>query len=327
MENKKIVVTGGAGFIGSNLSRELSKNNEVIIIDDFSTGSKENIQELIFKGNTTLIEGSVTDIKLLENSFKDVDYVFHNAEVSSIVRSIRDPIPTNTVNSRGTLNVLIASVASGVDKMIYSSTSAVYGNSDPLPKLEKMFPQPISPYAVSKLAGEYYCRVFYELYRFPTTILRYFNIYGPGQSSNFDYTPVIPEFITKILKNKPPVIHGSGEQTRDFIFIEDAIKATILAAESKKTDGEILNIASNNRISIKEVGELIMNLLDKELDFMHDDSRPGDIKHSQGSIEKAKELLCWEPKINLEEGMKRTIDYFSSRADNNINQAFLNCES
>ena len=287
MECKKIVVTGGAGFIGSNLVRCLSNDNKVVVIDDISTGYKENIQNLIDDKKVEFIEGSVTDLPLLQKSFKNVHYVFHDAAIPSVPRSIKDPVTTNNVNINGTLNVLLAARDCGVRKVVYASSSSVYGDTPTLPKKEEMTPNPLSPYAVSKLAGEYYCRVFTEVFRLPTTILRYFNVYGPRQDPLSEYAAVIPRFITRVLNGNPPVVYGDGDQTRDFTFIDDVIYANLLAAESDATG--VFNAAGGKRISINELAKTVMTLYNKKLEIVYKEARPGDIKHSLADISKAKE--------------------------------------
>ena len=299
----KIVITGGAGFIGSNLAEELSKekDNEVIIIDDLSTGKIENIKGL----NIRFVEGSITDLNLLKSIFKDVDYVFHQAAIASVQKSIEDPKRTDEVNAKGTLNVLIAARDGGVKKVVYASSSAVYGDTPKLPKREDMTPNLLSPYAITKLIGEYYCKVFDEVYGLKTVSLRYFNIYGPRQDPHSDYAAVIPRFINRVLENKPPMIYGDGEQTRDFTFVKDVVRANILAIRSDATG--VYNIASENRISINELANIIIKFLEKNLIPIYNDPKEGDVKHSFGDISKAKRDLDYEPRYSFKEGLKRTI--------------------
>ena len=233
MEGKNIVVTGGAGFIGSNLVRSLTKGNKVIIIDDLSTGKLENIRDLIDNQSIIFIEESITDLNLLNKTFKNVDYVFHQAAVPSVPKSLKDPIKSNYANVNSTLNVLVAARDNKVNKVIFASSSSVYGDTPNLPKREDMTPRPLSPYAVGKISSEYYCMVFSKIYNLPTICLRYFNVYGRRQDPSSNYAAVIPNFINKILNNKPLIIFGDGKQTRDFTYIEDVINANILAATSK----------------------------------------------------------------------------------------------
>lgn len=305
----KLVITGGAGFIGSNIAEELSKekDNEIIIVDDLSTGKMANLRK--FDQNINLVRGSITDLNLLKVVFKGVDYVFHQAAIPSVPRSIKDPIASNNANVNGTLNVLVAARDCGVKKVVYASSSSVYGDTPELPKRERMTPNPLSPYAVTKLLGEYYCNVFNNIYGLKTVSLRYFNVYGPRQDPYSDYAAVIPKFINRVSENKPPVIYGDGEQTRDFTFVKDVVRANILAA---KSDAEgVYNIANGNRISINELANMIMALIGNNLTPIHDDPREGDVKHSLADISEAKKNLGYEQGYSLEEGLRGTIEWFN----------------
>lgn len=311
IKGQHIVVTGGAGFIGSNLTRLLSENNKVVVVDNLSTGYLKNIQDLMDTNKIDFIKGNITDMDLLQNKFKDVDYVFHQAAIPSVPRSIKDPIKTNYANVNGTLNVLIAAKDNDVKKVIFASSSSTYGDTPKLPKKEDMAPCPLSPYAISKLTGEYYCQVFTNVYGLSTISLRYFNVYGPRQDPSSDYAAVIPKFISRILNGRPPVIHGDGKQTRDFTFIKDVVCANILAAESKATG--IFNIAGGNRISINDLAKLIMKICGKQLDPIHDNPLPGDIKHSLADISKAKEKLGYEPKFNVKKGLEDAVKWYQTQ--------------
>jgi len=309
MKGKNVVVTGGAGFIGSNLVRALAKENEVIVIDDLSTGNLENIKDLIDNQSIMFVEGSITDLDLLNKTFKNVDYVFHEAAIPSVPRSIKDPIKSNYTNVNGTLNVLVAARDSGVEKVVYASSSSVYGDTPVLPKKEDMKPSPLSPYAVSKLVGEYYCQVFTEVYGLSTVSLRYFNVYGPWQDPSSEYAAVIPKFITRVSNGESPIVFGDGKQTRDFTFIRDVVNANIFAMKSKACG--VFNIAGGKRISIDELAQLVMKIIGRDLDVVYDDPRPGDIMHSLADISKAKEF-DYEPRYSLERGLKETIDWFGN---------------
>jgi UDP-glucose 4-epimerase len=305
---RKAVVTGGAGFIGSHLAEELLKRRyKVIILDDLSTGRRENIEPIIANSDVQFIEGSVTDLPLLNKLFQNVSYVFHLAAIPSVPRSIESPLASHNVNITGTLNVLLAAKDNKVKKVIYASSSAVYGDTPTLSKREDMPPNPQSPYAVTKLAGEYYCHVFHQVYGLPTICLRYFNVYGLRQDPNSQYSAVIPRFIQRVLDNKPPVIFGDGEQTRDFAFVKDVVGATILAAESDATG--IFNISTGERISINKLAALIINLIGNSVEPIHEELRFGDIRHSLADISKAKQFGC-NPKYDLEEGLRETIGSF-----------------
>lgn len=302
----KVVVTGGAGFIGSNLAEELSKKHDVIIIDNLSTGRMENLDEIIDKVN--FIKGSITDQELLRKAFAGADSVFHQAAMPSVQRSIDDPIASNEANVDGTLNVLVAARDCGVGKVVYASSSSVYGDTPTLPKKEDMIPNPKSPYAVSKLAGEYYCRVFSEVYGLSTACLRYFNVYGPRQDPQSQYSAVIPIFVTKILAGEPPVILGDGTQTRDFTFVKDVVTANILAMESE-AEG-VFNIACGHRVSLNELAANIMEIADTRLDSIYDKPRLGDIKDSLADISSARNKMGYEPSFDLNSGLEETIKWF-----------------
>lgn len=302
----KIVITGGAGFIGSNIAEELTKDNanEVIVVDDLSTGKMENIKDL----DINFVEGSIMDLELLQETFKEVDYVFHQAAIPSVPRSIKDPIATNNANINGTLNVLVAARDCSVKKVIYASSSSVYGDTPELPKREDMTPNPLSPYAVTKLLGEYYGSVFNAIYGLKTVALRYFNVYGPRQDPYSDYAAVIPKFVSRVSEDDPPLIYGDGRQTRDFTFVRDVVTANIEAMRSEATG--VFNIASGSRISINELAELVMKLMSKKLAVIFEAPREGDVKHSLAEISKAKAKFGYEPDYSLEKGLEETIRWF-----------------
>ena len=312
MRQKRVVITGGAGFIGSHLAEELvGRGYYVIILDDLSTGMVENIADLLTKENVKFVQGSITDIPLLQELLQGVHYVFHLAAIPSVPRSIENPRACHEVGATGTLNVLLAARDNGVGKVIYASSSSVYGDTPTLPKNEDMLPNPQSPYAVTKLAGEYYCQVFYQVYGLSTICLRYFNVYGPRQDPNSQYAAVIPRFITRVSQSNPPVIFGDGEQTRDFTFVEDAVEASILAAESNA--GGVFNIGKDESVSINRLAGLIIRLMKNSIEPTHGEPRPGDIRHSLADISKAK-TLGYNPKYSLEEGLRETIKRFRYEA-------------
>lgn len=312
MINKRILVTGGAGFIGSNLSRHLSNSqNHVIVIDDLSTGHKENIEDLIKENKIEFVRGSITDLDLLKETCENVDYVFHEAALPSVPRSIKDPLTTNQVNINGTLHVLIAAKDTGVKKVVYASSSSVYGDTPTLPKIESMTPNPLSPYAITKLTGEYYCDVFSKVFQLPTVALRYFNVYGPRQDPASEYAAVIPKFITSVMNGQSPVIYGDGEQTRDFTYIDDVIQANILAAESKATG--VFNAAGGRRITINELATTVMRIHKTKLDIVYKESRPGDIKHSLADSSKAKNAFGFILKYDIDKGLKETMEWYQKQ--------------
>ncbi|MEN6518721.1 MAG: SDR family oxidoreductase, partial [Methanospirillum sp.] len=281
----KVVVTGGAGFIGSNLAEELSNRYEVTVLDDLSTGRESNLSGL----DVEFARGSILDTELLARTFRDARFVFHEGALPSVQRSVEDPARSNMVNVNGTLNVLLAARDAGVAKVLFASSSSVYGDTPVLPKVESMTPAPMSPYAVTKLTDEHYCRVFTALYGLPTVALRYFNVFGPKQDPASQYAAVIPNFITRILAGEPPVIHGDGRQTRDFTFVRDVVSANILAAESDAVG--VFNVACQKRIDLLELAGTIMDLVGTRVDPIHEASRPGDVRDSLADISRASDAF------------------------------------
>lgn len=301
---EKVIVTGGAGFIGSHLAEELVRRGyQVTILDDLSTGEIENIKELLKKDSVQFIQDSITNFSLLKELFQGATYVFHQAALPSVPRSVKDPLATNEVNITGTLNVLLAARDNKIRKVIYASSSSVYGDTPTLPKREDMVPTPQSPYAVSKLAGEYYCQVFQEVCGLTTVSLRYFNVYGPRQNPDSQYAAVIPRFIRWATEGSPLIIYGDGKQTRDFTFIADAVAANIFAAESSASG--VFNIGRGRSITINELARLVIKLAGNKVKPVHQKPREGDIRHSLADISKAK-AFGYEPRYDLEEGLKET---------------------
>lgn len=308
MKKTKAIVTGGAGFIGSHIAEELvSGNYQVIIVDDLSTGKLANIEPFLKKGAVKFVRGSITDLDLLQKLFKGVTYVFHQAALASVPRSVKDPIATHEANVTGTLNVLLAARDCGVKKVIYASSSSVYGDTPTLPKKEAMMPNPMSPYAVSKLAGEYYCQAFHKMYGLSTVSLRYFNVYGPRQDPDSQYAAVIPLFIKRALKGEAPVIFGDGEQSRDFTFIKDVVAANVLSTKDDITG--VYNIATGQRITVNKLAEIVTKLTKSKVAPVHEQPRAGDVLHSLADISKAKRL-GYKPEWNVEEGLKVTTGVF-----------------
>jgi len=304
----RVVVTGGAGFIGSNLVEELSKQgHHVRIIDDLSTGRIDNIQSFLSQDNVEFTEASVTDLPLLQRLLEGVEYVFHQAALPSVPRSIENPVDSHDVNATGTLNVLLASRDNGVKKVVYASSSSTYGDTPTLPKREDMPPNPLSPYAVTKLAGEFYCRVFQDVYGLSTACLRYFNVYGPRQDPNSPYSAVIPRFIGRILKGQPPVIFGDGEQTRDFTFVKDAVQANIKAVDNDACG--VYNVGGGERISIGKLARLVISIVGGDIEPVYQAARSGDVLHSLADITRARSF-GYEPRYGLGEGLTETIRSF-----------------
>jgi nucleoside-diphosphate-sugar epimerase len=283
----------------------LLKDNNVTVIDNYSTGRRSNIEGLDVK----FVEGSITDLPTLKELCRGKDYLFHLAAIPSVPRSIKEPKLSNDINITGTLNMLMAARDSEVKKVVYASSSSVYGDTPTLPKVESMPPNPQSPYAVTKLAGEYYCRVFDKVYEMPTTSLRFFNVFGPKQDPKSEYAAVIPKFIQRLKEDKPPIIYGDGEQTRDFTFVKDVVSAIILAGLSEKANGEVLNVAGGQRISINELASKLATLMGKDIGPEYTEERPGDVKHSLADIGKAESLTGFSPKYSLDDGLMKTIDY------------------
>lgn len=302
--SEKAIITGGAGFIGSNLAGALAEEREVVVIDDLSSGKRENLRGI----DARLIERSVTDLELLKEAFEGSSCVFHLGAIASVQRSVEDPLLVNEVNLDGTLKVLMAARDAGVRRIVFASTAAVYGTSPEQPKKEDMVPDPRSPYAVAKLAGEHYASVFQDLYGIEAVVLRFFNVFGPRQDPSSEYSGVISRFISAILKGEQPVIYGDGEQTRDFVFVKDVIRACILASERTATG--VFNIARGESISLNQLLEILGRVAGKEVAPRYGEPRAGDIRHSLADIRRA-ELIGYRPKYTMEEGLRRTVEWFS----------------
>lgn len=305
------LVTGGGGFIGSNLVRAiLLQGEKVRVLDNFATGKRENLKDVI--DQIDLIEGDIRDLDLVKRSVQGVDYILHQAALPSVPRSIADPISSNSVNIGGTVNMLVAAKEAGVvQKFVMASSSSVYGDSPTLPKHENMPTNPLSPYALTKLAGEQYCQIFSRIYGIKTVCLRYFNVFGPRQDPKSQYAAVIPKFIISLLKDLPPTVFGDGEQSRDFTFIENVVQANLLAARSEVNDGRPVNIACGQRISLNELLRELETILSKKATPVYQPPRAGDVKHSLADIERAKEYLGFKPVVTSLEGLKKTVDWFS----------------
>jgi nucleoside-diphosphate-sugar epimerase len=305
----KYIVTGGAGFIGSHISEYIAQDgHEVIIFDNLFSGKEENIEHLFKMPNLSFIKGTITDLNTLMDVFKDADGIFHQAAIASVPRSIKDPLATNEANITGTLNVLIAARETGVKKVVYASSSSVYGDTPVIPKTEDMIPIPKSPYAVSKLTGEYYCKVFSEIYGLKTVSLRYFNIFGPRQDPNSEYAAVIPKFITRVLNKEAPIIYGDGKQTRDFTYVKDTVQANVKAMESN-AEG-VFNVACNQRINLLELAEIIMNEIGHQVKPLFDSPRAGDVRDSLADISAAKNAFGYSPEYAVVKGLRETIAWY-----------------
>ena len=309
MKNKRVVVTGGAGFIGSNLAWSLYESNEVTVIDNLSTGKMENIGELNDQRKIRFVRGSVTDLKLMKRNLKGVDFVFHEAAIPSVPRSVRDPLATNEAGITGMLTTLVASRDCGIKKLVFASSSSVYGDTPTLPKHEGMSLNPLSPYALTKVTCETYCSLFAELYGLMTVSLRYFNVYGPRQNSRSQYAAVIPGFIAKALAGRDLVIYGDGKQTRDFTYVHDAVRANLLAAESRAKGS--YNVASGNRTRICDLASAIIDITGGGARVKYESPRSGDIRHSLADIAEARKAFGYTPEYSLPQGLKETVTWFS----------------
>jgi UDP-glucose 4-epimerase len=308
----KYIVTGGAGFIGSHIVEEIAKSHEVIIIDNFSSGKLENMNR--FPQSVDVIQGSITDLPFLSGVFEGADGIFHLAAIASVARSVDHPLATHETNITGTLNVLLAAQSCGVRKVVFASSSAVYGDEPTLPKREEMLPVPLSPYAVSKLAGEYYCKVFSELFSVKTISLRYFNVFGSRQDPHSEYAAVIPKFITRLLDHQPPIIFGDGTQSRDFVYVKDVVRANILAMQSSATG--TFNIGSGKSIDLNTLARTVAEIMKAKIPPIYEKPRQGDIKDSVSDITAANEVFGYQTCYSLDEGLAETIRWFRKKNRN-----------
>lgn len=307
----KYLVTGGAGFIGSNLTEELVRlGHEAVAVDDLSTGNYSNIKD--FENKIKFVKGSILNLNLLKRCMKGCDGVFHQAAIPSVNRSLLNPKATSETNIEGTLNVLIAARDLKIKKIVFASSSSIYGDTKILPKQEDMESFPKSPYALTKLVGEKYCEMFFKFYNVPSVCLRYFNVFGKRQNSESDYAAVIPRFIKAVLTDVRPAIFGDGNQTRDFTYIKDVVKANILAMKSSVKDGAHINIACNKNISINELLKIINAIIRKNIKPIYKGKRMGDVRDSLADISKAKRLLRYIPSYDLKSGLKETIEWMKN---------------
>ena len=306
------LVTGGAGFIGSNLVEALlARGNAVRVLDNFSTGKRENLAHL--DSRVEVIEGDITVFEDVERAIRDVEVVFHQAAVASVPRSIQDPIGSNRAGVDGTLHVLVAARDAGVRRVIFASSSSVYGDQEPdMPKVETMTPQPISPYAVAKLAAERYCQVFYSIYGLETVCLRYFNVFGPRQDPHSMYAAVIPRFVNALLAGKAPVIYGDGEQTRDFTYVGNVAAGNLIAAESpvEQVGGEVFNLAAGGQTSLNTLVKMLWEVAGSDIAPVYEAPRPGDILHSCANIGKAQKRMGYRVTQSLLDGLRETVEWY-----------------
>jgi nucleoside-diphosphate-sugar epimerase len=304
----KALVTGGAGFIGSNLVRALlARGDEVRVLDNFSTGNRANLAEIV--DAVEIVEGELRSYERVHNATRGVEVVYHLGALGSVPRSVQDPLTSSAVNVEGTLNVLLAARDEGIRRVVFSSSSSVYGSRSDLPVDEAMASDPISPYGVAKLAAERYCVSFSRVYEsFETVVLRYFNVFGPRQSPFSQYAAMVPLFITAIARDEPVTIFGDGEQSRDFTYVENVVDATLRASEAEGASGRIFNVAAGSPASVNAVAEAIGRILGKPVERLHEPPRPGDIRDSWADVSEAGRVLGYRPSIDLEEGLRRTIE-------------------
>ncbi len=314
------LVTGGAGFIGSNIvDALLARGEQVRVFDNFSTGKWEHLESS--RARIEVIEGDLRNVDDVAKAVAGVEVIFHQAALRSVPRSVDDPLASNDVNVTGTMNLLLASRNAGVRRLVYASSSSVYGDSQTLPKVEAQPTVPVSPYAASKLAAEHYCRIFSKLYGLETVSLRYFNVFGPRQDPESKYSAVIPRFMASALAGEPLEVHGDGLQSRDFTFVENVVEANLQAAVAERAAGEVMNVACGQRYTLIDIIEVLESLVGHPLARNHQDPRPGDVRHTLADISKAEELLDFKPKIGFREGLERTFKYFTAKWGNPASRA------
>jgi UDP-glucose 4-epimerase len=312
MTKRAYLVTGGAGFIGSHIAERLARDgHEVRVLDNLSSGHESNLES--FRGDVELINGDIRDARLVNQAAKGVEIVFHEAALGSVPRSVADPVTTHEVNITGTLNVFLAARDAGAKRVVYASSSSVYGETPVLPKREDMTPQPLSPYALSKLAGEHYARVFKHVYEFEVVSLRYFNIFGPRQDPESQYAAVIPRFITALLEGKAPTVYGDGLQSRDFTYVDNVVNANLLAAEAEGVAGKAFNVACGGRYSLLDLLARLKAILGSDIQAIHEPARAGDVRDSQASVEAAEQNLGYRVSTGFDEGLRRTVEWYRGR--------------
>ena len=306
------LVTGGAGFIGSHIASALSASGaRVRVLDDLSTGHRENLDEI--GGDIDFVQGSVADEQLLAKALENVELIFHEAAIPSVPRSVEAPRNTHIASVDGTFSLLLAAKEASVRRVVYAASSSAYGDQPTLPKSEQMSPDPLSPYAVAKLVGEYYCRVFTRVYGLETVSLRYFNVFGPRQDPGSQYSGVVSRFISALLSDERPVIYGDGEQSRDFTYIANVVAANLSAASAPDASGRVINVANGQRITLNQLLEELKQLTGRtEVTAEYREPRVGDVRHSLADITMARELLGYESKVDLREGLQRTLDWWKT---------------
>jgi UDP-glucose 4-epimerase len=307
----RYLVTGGAGFIGSNTVDELvRRGHSVVVLDDLSAGKEDNLAEI--RNKISFIKGSITDIEIVRKAMHEAEYVLHLAARTSVPRSVKDPIETNRINIDGTLNVLVAAKELKVKRVVFAASSSAYGETPTLPKVETMQPAPISPYGVTKFVGELYGQTFGRCYGLEHVSLRYFNIFGPRQDPSSPYSGVLAKFCTAFLEETQPVVFGDGEQTRDFTYVENAVQANLLACEAPNASGKVFNVGVGGRVSLNDVLRTLAKLSGKKLEAKYDPGRDGDIRDSQADITQAREVLGYDPQVTFEDGLDKTFEWYKT---------------
>lgn len=309
------LVTGGAGFIGSNIVKALLYRGDTVrVLDNFSTGKRENLN---FAGtppdllnNLETVQGDIADLDICHHAMEGIQYVLHQAAIPSVPRSIDLPLESNRANVDGTLNLLVAARDAGVKRLVFASSSAVYGNAPGFPRTETIHPAPLSPYAVQKLTAEHYLRIFYELYGLETVSLRYFNVFGPHQDPDSEYAAVIPRFIKAFVTGTPPTVYGDGEQSRDFTYVDNVVYGNLLAVEAKDAPGRIMNLACGGQLTLNQLLILLRQITGSDVEAVHTDPRPGDVRHSWADITLSEQVLNYETRVPLDEGLRKAVDYF-----------------
>ena len=305
----RILITGGAGFIGSHIGVALrAQGDEVRVLDDLSTGHESNLEAI--GAGLDFVRGSVTDPAVVAAAVDGCDYVFHEAALASVPRSVKEPVASNDANVCGTLNVLVAARDAGVKRLVYAASSSAYGDTEELPKVEDMPVRPKSPYAVAKLAGEHYVSAFAGCYGMQTLSIRYFNVFGPRQDPDSPYAAVIPLFADALLAGKAPTIHGDGEQSRDFTYIDNVVSANLKALTAPTLAGEVVNVALGQRTTLNELYRMIQEILGTDIPAEYGPTRAGDVKHSEAAIGRARDLLGYETLVEVEDGIRRTIEWY-----------------
>jgi nucleoside-diphosphate-sugar epimerase len=310
----RYLISGGAGFIGSHLVKHvLGAGGIVRVVDNLSTGSAERLDDI--RDSVQLVTGDLAENSVAAEAVKDMDYVLHQAAVPSVQRSVVDPVATNRSNVTATLNLLENSRKAGVRRFVYAASSSAYGDTEVLPKNEEMPANPLSPYALQKWVGERYCKLYHQLYGLETVSLRYFNVFGPGQDPYSEYSAVIPRFITKLRAKEPITVYGDGEQSRDFTYIDNVIEANLLALRARNAPGEVCNIGCGQRMTLNQLIRILEGLLGVRAQVNYAPAKPGDVRHSLADISKATRVLGYIPKIDIEEGLRRTVEAFAKSND------------